>query len=148
MKCEAEAKSTLKRSVRAYGGCSFSLNSSFHTGLPDLYIAFPGRIPILVEAKFFKDLTPNFAKKIPYSKIQKWTLDELNVVQKGSAWGCMFIKSGRDYFMFFVPSDISFIDYKFGLLYTCAKYNKTLKIFELDKMLERCKIPYVDATTI
>jgi hypothetical protein len=143
MKTESDCKLVFKKSIRCIGGVSYSLNSAIQSGLPDLYVNIPGRIPLLVEAKYIKDPSDKFNRKINYSAIQENILNECEKIQKGSAWGAIFIKLGRDYYMVFVSPGVSHISYLFREKHAWAKYNKSLKLFELDNFLEVCKIPFV-----
>lgn len=143
MKTETDCKKVFKHSVKHIGGKALSLNSAIQTGLPDLYVNIPGRIPFLTESKYIKDPTKKFDVQIKYTALQKDTLEKLNEVNEGSAWGTIFIKLDRDYYVVFVPARIDRISHLFRENYAWAKYNKSLKIFELDKFLEICKIPFV-----
>lgn len=140
---ESDAKLKLKKSVARCGGISFSLNSSFHTGLPDLYISLPERIPILVECKIIKNPTEKFNLKINYSDRQIKTLEELNAVQEGSAWGGMFIVRPRDVRFYLLHYTLTRIGYANIDNLPCAPFNPKLRLFELDKLVKKSNIPFV-----
>jgi hypothetical protein len=143
MKTETDCKRVFKHSVKHIGGKALSLNSAIQTGLPDLYVNIPGRAPFLTESKYIKDPSAKFNLAIKYTALQKDTLEKLNEVNEGSAWGTIFIKFDRNYYVVFVPAGIDRISYLFRETYSWAIYNKSLKIFELDKCLDTCKIPFI-----
>lgn len=105
---ETEFKLLFKKSVVKQGGVAYSLNSSFYTGLSDLYISMPGQTPCLVEAKFFNDISDikKFKRTIPYTVNQKEVLDSTNKVCLNSGLGLVGIKDGRTTWAYLLPGNL------------------------------------------
>ena len=85
MKDEAAFKRHFKKSVTAQGGFSISLAAPILNGVPDLYVVLPGVVPVLLEAKWMKEITVNTNKQIPLTMLQKHFLDSCNDVHPGVA---------------------------------------------------------------
>lgn len=83
------------------GGHAFKIAMSTVSGLPDLYCAMPGYVPVLLEAKLIKDVGGTFKRKINYSKLQHNLLKDCNRVYNNIkvAYGLVFVKDymGEDY---------------------------------------------------
>lgn len=80
---EAKFKTLIKQSVKAQGGFALSLSAPMVSGLPDLYVAMPGFIPVLLEAKWLQ-FGPT--RKIPITPMQRKTLEWCNKSITGSAF--------------------------------------------------------------
>lgn len=87
MKSEAEFKKHFKASVRAQGGFSISLAAPMLSGVPDLYVVMPGFAPVLLEAKWMKEVPERFNRKAGFTELQKYFINNCNKVHKGVAWG-------------------------------------------------------------
>lgn len=86
MKDEAAFKRHFKKSVSAQGGFSISLAAPMLSGVPDLYVVMPGYTPVLLEAKWMKEITNKTNKQIPLRPMQKNFLDKCNNIHPGVAW--------------------------------------------------------------
>jgi hypothetical protein len=71
MKNETDFKKAFCDSVHKQGGFTFKIAASIMSGLPDIYCAMPGFVPVLLEAKWIKDVTGKFIRKIPYRPYQQ-----------------------------------------------------------------------------
>ena len=109
---ETEFKNLFKKSVAHHGGLAISLNSSFYTGLPDLYFLVPGFEAALCEAKFIKDVSTGkpFMRKIKYSELQISILDKANKLRHNAALGLIGWKEGKHVVAALVPGTQRHID--------------------------------------
>lgn len=89
---EASFKSLIKKSVKAQGGFALSLAAPMVNGLPDLYVAMPGFIPILLEAKWMQ-FGPT--RKINITPLQRKTLEHCNNATPYSAFILCGYKIGQ-----------------------------------------------------
>ena len=80
MKNEAEFKKVFCDSVAKHGGYTFKIAGTMVNGLPDLYCAMPGYIPILLELKWMKLPDGAFSRKIPYRPMQQEIMKNCNKV--------------------------------------------------------------------
>lgn len=87
MKDEAAFKKHFKASVRAQGGFSISLSAPVFPGIPDLYCVMPGFAPVLLEAKWLKEVPEKFNRQAGFTELQKNFINNCNKVHKGIAWG-------------------------------------------------------------
>lgn len=87
MRDEKDFKRHFKKSVSAQGGFSISLAAPMLAGTPDLFVTMPGYAPVLLEAKFLKELPIYFNRKAGFTELQKHYLNNCNKVHKGIAWG-------------------------------------------------------------
>lgn len=89
------------------GGYAFKIAMSAVSGLPDLYCAMPGHVPVLLEAKLIKDVGSKFSRTIKYSKLQHNLLTSCNAVYTSplAAYGLIFVKDymGEDYCILMNP---------------------------------------------
>ncbi len=92
MKSEADFKKHFKASVRAQGGFSISLAAPMMPGLPDIYCVMPGFAPVLLEAKWLKEVPDKFKRTLRFTEMQKMYLRSCNKVLKGSAHGLVGLK--------------------------------------------------------
>lgn len=95
MNNETDFKNVFCESARKQGGYTFKIAMSTVSGLPDLYCAMPGMVPVLLEAKFIKGITSNtFCRKIPYRAMQKEIMRGCNRPNKNKlvAYGLIGIK--------------------------------------------------------
>src|SRR5258708_486661 len=97
MKNEADFKKHFKSSVRTQGGFSISLAAPMLAGVPDLYVVLPGFAPVLLEAKWMKEITDKTNKQIPITMIQKHFIDKCNKVHPGIAWCLVGYKFDKQY---------------------------------------------------
>ena len=82
MKNESDFKKVFCDSAHKHGGYTFKIAASIMNGLPDLYCAIPGYIPVLLELKWMKIPPGAFSKKIPYRPMQQEILSSCNRVYK------------------------------------------------------------------
>lgn len=82
MKNESDFKKIFCDSVTKQGGYTFKIASSIMNGLPDLYCAMPGYVPLLLELKYMKLPEGPFSRKIPYRPMQQEILNSCNKVYK------------------------------------------------------------------
>lgn len=92
MNNEADFKKVFCDSVAKQGGYTFKIAMSSVSGLPDIYCAMPGFVPVLLEAKWMKNLPlGKFKRKIPYRPLQREILSNCNRVYADRfdyvAWG-------------------------------------------------------------
>ncbi len=143
MKDEASFKRVFKKSVKAQGGHSISLSAPMLAGIPDLYVVMPGYMPVLIEAKFFKDLPETqFKRKIPFTDMQKiWIRDCHNVVNY-TAMGLVGYKIGKSVYATLKPYDCD----KFDTLTENDPYTVRLTdgLFDVSMLFEFIPIPHID----
>ncbi len=108
---ETQFKRIFRDSVEKIGGFAFPISMSIMNGLPDLYCVIPGHIPVLLEAKWLKDIPEcgKFKRKTPYRPLQRDYLKNSIKVAKGSAWCLMGIDCGEKKFCGFIHPDIEVI---------------------------------------
>lgn len=94
MKNEADFKKHFKASVRAQGGFSISLAAPMLPGIPDLYVVMPGFAPVLLEAKWLKEVPLRFKRTLKFTELQKNFINHCNKVLNGSAWGLIGFQIG------------------------------------------------------
>ena len=97
MKNEADFKKLIKKSVTAQGGLYMSLACPVLSGIPDAYILMPGYSPILVEAKYMKDLNDTFHRSIHYTAMQKYYLKHCENILTDSCIGLMGVHHKGQY---------------------------------------------------
>ena len=78
MKNETDFKKAFCTSAHMQGGYTFKIAASMMSGLPDLYCAMPGFVPVMLEAKWIKDVDGKFVRKIPYRPYQREVLNQCN----------------------------------------------------------------------
>lgn len=98
MKNEAEFKTAFKKSVTKQKGYSISLAAPMISGIPDLYVIMPGFVPLLLEAKWFGEVSSTFIRKIPYTKAQLFMLQNVHRVGPGTAFGLIGYKLDGKYY--------------------------------------------------
>jgi len=98
MKDEAAFKRHFKKSVTAQGGFSISLSAPMLAGIPDLYCVLPGFAPVLLEAKWMKEINNKTDRQIPITKIQKHYLENCNKIYPGIAWCLVGYQCNTSYY--------------------------------------------------
>lgn len=94
---ESAFKNVFCASVKKQGGYTFKIAASLMNGLPDLYCAMPGYIPLLLELKWMKIANGVFNRKIPYRPMQQEILNNCNkVYAKGKCDPVAFTLIGLD----------------------------------------------------
>jgi hypothetical protein len=140
MKSEAEFKTAFKRSVKAQGGFALSLAAPMLPGIPDLYVIMQGYAPLLLEAKWFKELDKESSRKIPYTPLQKGYLKAICNVADYTAMGLLGWKQNNDYYCalvhpdreYFTPSEV----YRYSVV---AKK----RIFNIEELFSLQLIPEI-----
>lgn len=107
MKDEAAFKKRFKASVRAQGGFSISLAAPMMPGIPDLYCVMPGFAPVLLEAKWMKELPFLFNRKPKFTELQKHFIASCNKVHPGIAWGLIGGKYDKRIFACLAPPSMN-----------------------------------------
>ena len=88
MKNESAFKSLFRASVRAQKGYTVTLAAPMLAGTPDLYCIMPKYIPLLLEAKWLKDLPDKgFKRTIPFKPMQLHYMKSINKVHMNAAVG-------------------------------------------------------------
>ena len=144
---ETEFKKKFKDSVRQSGGFAASLTGSTigGGGLPDMYVIVPGFNPMLIEAKFIKDVGEKFTRKIDYSPLQKQFMLEANKVHNHATYGLVGLRKNNKTYAVIVPHNIEKITHDMlGL--TCTSWcGKGQKYFDVKTMfLYRNAAKYLD----
>ena len=128
---ESEFKRLFKKSVKYHGGFSASLSSNLHSGLPDLYVIVPSYPPVLIEAKFLKEVGDKFSRKINYSEIQRVFLNSCNKVQPGAAFGLVGFKQGSNLYACLIHPCHNYIDSSFAEYCGVSIVNRTCPYFDI-----------------
>lgn len=135
MKSEADFKKHFKASVKSHGGFSISLAAPMLPGIPDLYVVLPGYAPVLLEAKWLKDVPELFERTIKYTDMQKNFIAHCNKVLVGSAWGLVGGKIGKKIF-----ASMHDTKNKFASWYIigdgCSTINTQKEVFDVPAMFD------------
>lgn len=111
MKNEAEFKTMFKRSVSYERGMSISLAAPMLVGTPDLYVAMPGFLPILIEAKWLGTITKDtFKRKVQYTPMQRMYLTQIHNIVPYGAVGLVGFKFQGQTWAVMLPCDNSHFD--------------------------------------
>ena len=147
MKTEAEFKTLFKKSVRAAKGTSISLAAPMLVGIPDLWVAIPGYLPILLEAKFLGEFKrEKFSRKVPFTPMQVNWIRECDDVCPYSAMGLVgfyykellraaLIKYGTPLFYNFTQT--------FQVDCAHTTYNYTKKAFDIFDLFAKVPVPRI-----
>lgn len=105
---EAEFKKRIKVSIKHHGGFAVNLASVGMSvgGLPDIYAVILNYGPVLLEAKWLKDVGNTFKRKINYSALQKQFLKDTNSVYNGSAYGIVGFAYGNRVYACLIQHEI------------------------------------------
>lgn len=141
MKDEAAFKTVFKKSIRADKGYSLSIAAPMISGLPDLWVSYPNYLPILLEAKFMKEVTQKFKRKINYSPLQKVLLEECNKANPFTAYGLIGFKWMGETFAVLTPFHVEQIDFTFASKFPHCLYNPKTKLFDVKYMFGHSTIP-------
>lgn len=134
MKSEAEFKKHFKASVKAHGGFSISLAAPMLPGIPDLYVVLPGFAPVLLEAKWLKEVPDKFNRSAKFTELQKHFIKKCNEVHKGIAWGLVGWKYNKKIFAKLVYPDRN-VD-SVSLYINMVSINKQTEHFDVRQMFE------------
>lgn len=109
MKDETDFKQAFCDAVTRLGGFTFKIAMPVMPGLPDLYCVVPGYIPVLLEAKYIRDVPEigKFKRKIPYRPLQQHYLKEAHKVVPGSSWCLLCLDHGDKKVFGFIHPNIS-----------------------------------------
>ena len=135
MKNEAEFKTAFKKSVKAQGGFAISLAAPMLAGIPDLYVIMPGFMPVLLEAKWMKELSLK-PKKIPYSKLQGYYLNEIHNIQSKAAMGLIGYKYSGFTLCALLPPNVFNVN-----VYTTLSVILENKLFNVKQLFINSAIP-------
>ena len=145
MKNEADFKRIFKNSIKASKGFSLSLAAPMLAGLPDLFCALPGYVPILLEAKWLGEINSIvFDRKIPFSALQLHWMAECNRVNPYTAFGLTGLKRNGSIYAIITPSDVTRMDYKFEDKFAYAVYSKSKKVFEINDLFTKADVPKIN----
>lgn len=128
---ETELKRIFKKSVQSIGGFAASMGSNLGGGTPDLYCILPIYGPVLIEAKFFKDVGDKFNRKINYSALQNVFMDNANNVRGGSVWGLVGMKYRGRLVAYLVPGYLKQLNSDDAKSYRTFVYNPKTKLFDM-----------------
>lgn len=111
MNNEADFKKAFCNCAAKQGGYTFKIAMSTMSGLPDLYCIVPGYIPVLLEAKWMREVPENgkFKRKIPYRPLQQDYLTNCNRVIRGSAWGLIGLDCGENKYVCLMDPQVPII---------------------------------------
>lgn len=85
---EAKFKDKFKKSVRNHGGAAISLAAPMISGIPDLWVALPEFMPVLLEVKYLGEISRDkFSRKVPFTEIQQHWIQQCDNVLPYSAMG-------------------------------------------------------------
>ncbi len=145
MKSESEFKTCFVNSVKAQKGYAIKLAAPTMPGLPDMYVIMPGYMPVLIEAKYFKELPEKFNRKIHYSDMQLMYGRKINSVQNYAMMGLVGIKSvNKTIYACLLPMQQPSISYL--QLETCNKVTRQNKLFDVMSLFRNSPIPKIEAT--
>lgn len=143
MRNESDFKTIFKKSIKAEKGFSISLAAPTIAGLPDLFVIYPGFLPCMLEAKFLKEATAKFDRKINYSALQVNWLEECNKAMNFTAFGLIGFKWQSEYFAVLTPFHVTRIDYLFASKYPHCLYNPKTKLFDVKYMFGHSSLPRI-----
>lgn len=145
MKNEAEFKREFKQSVKAYGGHSISLAAPMLPGIPDLWVAVPGYLPVLLEAKWLGEINRDkFSRKVPFTDMQKSWIKHCNEAARYSALGLIGFKHHGEYRCAIVDQ-FNVLYEQFSHLYVhgtaWVSLDKSTKSFHIPSLFSQVPIP-------
>lgn len=144
MKDEAQFKSAFRKSLRAAHGFSLALAAPMLAGIPDIYSIVPGYMPVLLEAKWLKDVNAhNFNRKINYSAMQKLWIKSACEVQEYAAMGLIGFKFKDKTYAVLVYDGIDNINYAFETTHPTVVYEKG---FDVVNLFKQSKVPQMPLT--
>ena len=139
MNNEADFKRVFKKSVKAQKGYSISLAAPMLSGIPDLYVLMPGFIPVLLEAKWMKELKYGFEKKIPYTALQKNFINECNNVYNCTAFGLIGFKYEKNIWCIMTTRDT--ISSRKNTSSDYLALTKETKLFDINLLFTNSGVP-------
>lgn len=147
MNNEAAFKSVFKRSVRAHKGFALSLAAPMLSGLPDLYVCMKDYIPILLEAKWLKDINRStFKRKLQFTEMQKNYIESCDTLNPYSAMGLIGLKYNDTIYACLVKWNTPLFDaFTHEFLTECSRvpYDKQTKTFNVAELFAKVPIPRI-----
>lgn len=146
MKNEADFKSLFKKSVRAQKGFSLSLAAPTIAGIPDLYVIMPGYLPIMLEAKYLKDVNLTFKRKLQFTGLQRLWIEECHQITAYSAMGLIGFKyNDTPHAVMVAYGTDQFESLTHNFMDECAyvALDKTTRLFNVLDLFSRVPIPKV-----
>lgn len=145
MKCEKDFKTKFKQSVKHYGGYSISLAAPMLAGIPDLWTAVPGYLPVLLEAKWLGEIKRDkFSRKVPFTDMQKNYIKHCNEAAPYSALGLVGFKH-RDTICAALVHQNNILFTQFSDLYrhgtAWVPLDKSTKLFHIPSLFAQVPIP-------
>lgn len=132
---ESSFKTLFKKSVKAQGGFSISLAAPMLAGCPDLYVAMPGFVPVLLEAKWLKECPDKFKRTPKFTELQKHYINNCNRVHPGFAHGLVGLKyQNKIHALICDPNIIITQDHLFGSGST--QISKQTEFFDVKALFE------------
>ena len=148
MKNESEFKSLFKRSVTRDKGFSLSLAAPMVVGIPDLFVAMPGYIPILLEAKWLGELKKdNFSRKVQFTAMQITWIESCCKINPYIAMGLIGMYYRDDIYAVLVAYNTpEFNQFTNSFLTNCSYSirSKETKLFDVSGMFARVPIPKIE----
>ena len=144
MKDEASFKTAFRKSLLAARGFSLALAAPMLAGIPDIYAICPHYMPVLLEAKWLKDVNAhNFNRKINYSALQKLWIKSACDVQEYAAMGLIGFKFKDKTYAVLVYSGIDNINYGFQTIHPFVIYDKG---FDIPALFKQSRVPQMPLT--
>lgn len=156
MKNEADFKAKFKKSVKYHRGFALSLAAPMLVGIPDMYVALPEYLPILLEAKWLGEIKRDkFKRKIPFTAMQMHWLTECDNVLPYSAMGLIgFEYKEQIYAVLVKPGTPYFYELTDGFLVNCANVvckrketNIDYSQFDVTDLFKQVPIPRIARKT-
>lgn len=140
MKNESDFKSAFCKSIRSAKGYATKLAAPMISGIPDIYAIMPGYMPVLLEAKWFGEITSySFNRKIKYSALQVDWLNETNKVQNFSSFGLMGLKYEGHIYCVLTPFHVTHISHEFKRRFPYCVLDK--KMFDVKELFLYSQVP-------
>ncbi len=144
----AAFKKIFCKSVKDDNGFTMKLAAPMFGGIPDLYVIYPGYMPILLEAKWLGDLTPLFSRKIPFSALQMHWLEETNKVQAHSSFGLIGFTYGCLTYAVLTDFHVIQINHGFQNMWPYCIYNSKTKRFDVRTLFKYSPVPIMNMQPI
>lgn len=106
------------------------------SGLPDLYCSVPSYGPVLLEAKYLKEVCPKFNRTINYSALQKIFLQDCNKSINNTAFGLIGFKLDKQLYAAVISHHMTKIDYNFRDYCGWSVLDKKTKTFDIPQMFD------------
>jgi len=142
MKNENNFKTIFIKSIKYNKGFATKIAAPTINGLPDMYVIYPGFMPILLEAKWLGELkNKNFSRLIPFKDLQYYFLEETNRIQFNSSMGLIGFKFEGKIYAVLTSYPCRQINSGFRCIWPYTTYDPSQKRFDVQYLFNHSDIP-------